>query len=538
MGKHFWMCLDESNNKQPGCMWGLAHVLDYHHWHSNVQKMITHRKYDDRTLDKLSTGDWNPESKLYSPDANETEKLLVHKESPFVCNKKSRVTKKRSLKALVKALSGEEKSRESKDKRRKPLKPSLQRTYSIHHLESLDDDDDDDVSKIPRADSKKGPDVLEILKIDKGLLVKRLQESRFSKSTSFRKKLKPVKLENKQKEIWSFPIENKIETVNNSPHSERCVLNESMDKYAQLFENSFRMGIGKLSVSKSLKLTNDYRHDPVCFRRIRSLSNVDSCYFNQDFEVLVDGVRNSNCKENMALDANMQVHEKDAGLRLLASEEEEEDGFVSGLESYSLEHQVSEGLGDASTFPETNLSLDTDYAVNLENNEISDLHYARHLLDRSGIAVDPYGITWHASDQPLGPQLFEELEACWPHEPDLLNAWPDFCGCWHHQMVFDLVNEVLVELYDLSLPYYPKALSSSCHVRPFPGGAHIVDNVCTTIGALLSMELDEKQSLDAIVGRDLARDQFWMNLQLEMESVALYFEDVIFNELLEEVIFS
>lgn len=54
MGKHFLMKhLDnESHEKQPGCMWGLVHVLDYHHWQSNVRKMIQHRKYDGRTHDK------------------------------------------------------------------------------------------------------------------------------------------------------------------------------------------------------------------------------------------------------------------------------------------------------------------------------------------------------------------------------------------------------------------------------------------------------------------------------------------------------
>ncbi|KAL3625876.1 hypothetical protein CASFOL_030405 [Castilleja foliolosa] len=532
MGKHFWMRnLDESNNKQPGCMWGLAHVLDYHHWHSNVRKMITtQRKYEDPTLDKLSTGDWNAESKMYSLDANETEKLLVEKESPFLSNKRSRATKKRSLKVRIKALSGERRVR-----RGKALKPSLQRTYSMHHLKSPDYDDD--ISKIPGADSKEAPDILEIFKIDNELPIKRLQEAKFSISMSFpvteRKKLKPAKLENKQKEIWSFPRGNRIQTVNNPP-PESCDLNESMDKYAQLFDNSFRMDIGKLSVSKSLKLTNENVHAPVYFRRIRSLSNVDSYYSNQDFEALVDGIRNSSYKENVALDANMKIHKLDAGLRLHASEDEkEEDGFVSGLE-----HQVYEGMGHESTFHESNLSIDTDCVVNLKNNEISDLIYVRHLLNRSGIAVDPSGITWHASNQPFGPQLFEEVESRWPHERDEINGWPDFCGCWHHRMVFDLLNEVLVEVYDLSLPHYPKALSSSCHVRLFPVGDHIVENVCKSIGTLLSMKLHDKQSLEAVVGCDLARDQCWMNLQLEMENVALYFEDVIFDELLEEVVFS
>lgn len=166
-----------------------------------------------------------------------------------------------------------------------------------------------------------------------------------------------------------------------------------------------------------------------------------------------------------------------------------------------------------------------------------DLSYVRHLLNLSRIEVDGSEMMWHASDQPLGPQLFAEMETSWPHEQDELTGWPEFNGCWHHQMLFDLVNDVLVEIYDISLPYYPKALSSNCHVRPFPVGNRIVDDVCASIGKLLSLKLEEKQSLDCIVARDLARDERWMNLQLETECVALDLEDMIFDQLLEEVIF-
>ncbi|GFP81068.1 probable sugar phosphate/phosphate translocator at2g25520 [Phtheirospermum japonicum] len=35
-----------------GYMRGLGHVLDYHHWQSNVRKMIQQRKYEDRAQDK------------------------------------------------------------------------------------------------------------------------------------------------------------------------------------------------------------------------------------------------------------------------------------------------------------------------------------------------------------------------------------------------------------------------------------------------------------------------------------------------------
>ncbi|CAI9770514.1 unnamed protein product [Fraxinus pennsylvanica] len=165
----------------------------------------------------------------------------------------------------------------------------------------------------------------------------------------------------------------------------------------------------------------------------------------------------------------------------------------------------------------------------------SDLYYVRHILEKSGIVENAFDITWHSSDEPLSPELFEEVEAYWNHEQSQLTGWPDFYGCWHHRLLFDLVNEVLIQIYDRSSLYYPKALSSSCHIRPMPVGNRFIEQVSTSIGALLNFKPKENQSLDSIVTYDLANDYSWMNLQLESETVALDLEDMIFDELLEEV---
>lgn len=198
--------------------------------------------------------------------------------------------------------------------------------------------------------------------------------------------------------------------------------------------------------------------------------------------------------------------------------------------------------------------LSTHITLDLENDEIemkiansendmypkkkSDLDYVRHLLEQSGIAVDASEIAWHSSNELFSPQLFEEVEARWPHTRDELTGCPDFYGCWHHQMVFDLVNEVLLEVYDVSMPYYPKPLSSSCNVRPFPLGHHIIEEVCRDIRRLVDAKADENESLDCIVARDLDHDPRWMNLQLESEFVGLDIEDMIFDELLQDAVFS
>ncbi|KAK4440857.1 protein TRM32 [Sesamum alatum] len=764
MGKHFWFkhANDDSHGKQPGCMWGLVHVLGYHHWRFNVRKMIQHHKYEDRRHDQC---DWSPDTNIHRHDAHEAEKLLSEKESSYISTKRSRATKKRSLKARIKALIAEEISKEGENVQGEEgfsFKSNLQRTYSIHHLESLDDGfgkihkgskhrilflptnveshapksldttqmkaaGNQEASRgksdmcspmdTARPDTKEDSDLLDIFKVDKELLIRHLQDAdesfvnfsrsalglnakaKFGKSRSFplaelsqRRKLKPIKLENKQREVWSFPREDKSHAANQSPrldrsdyfrrrsgelagddesngilhqdimagnimdsigekheendirkrtHRRSSSLNESMYKYAQLFENSFRMET-KLNPSKSLKLTNEYGPAPVFFGRIGSLSNVDSYYSNSDFEVLGDDLSGNGSsvtendtssalrkddRENVPLSANAlaichkepvdrcnstQIKEDDASLRLHTRDDDSEkldalkaeadklepidslweqetnysdnsankeiiyQGFIldsdiclEETECRKVEHQISEGLEPKSITVELNSSMDfndlkslpskslsTDITLTPENGETpdtvaeafmldghsekssSDLYYVRHLLDQSGIAADLSDVTWHASDQPFSPNLFEKVEACWPHERDQLTGLPDFYGCWHHQMLFDLVNEVLLEVYDMSLPYYPKPLSSSCHVRPFPMGSHIIEEVSTRAGMLLKLKPEEKQSLDCIVAHDLSHDRSWMNLQLESECVALDVEEMMFNELLEEIIFS
>ncbi|KAL8057425.1 hypothetical protein ABFX02_04G182700 [Erythranthe guttata] len=567
MGKHFWMKhLDsQSQDKQPGCMSGLVHVLDYHLWHSNVRKMIRHRKYDE-THDRKYC---------------DAEQLLEEIETPHLRGRRPRANKKRSLRSRLKRFITDEDSQGVAFKSK-----NLERTYSIHHLESLDklrsdwkhpiiffprnvENRDEEIQTKAAASEEGSEDVVEIFKVDKELLIRHLEHSdkavfnfsrsalglnseesqKFSKSRSFPvaelsrgiKMLKPVTLESKQTEVWSnrAPLLNGVlgekeitiepkngmdeklnENVRKNSHIRSSSLNESLDKYARLFENSFPAD-AKLNASKSLRLTSEYVHAPVYFRRIRSASLVDSYYSNSNFDVFGE--------DSLGNDSVVTV--KDS----------ENLSCLQETACHAAEFPICEGSENESNI-QTRQPLEKDETIecpkNKKNYNSPDSYYARQLLDISGIEVDPTEMTWHASDQPLGPQLFEQVETRWAHGQEELNGLPDFNGCWHHKMVFDLVNEVLIELYDVSLPYYPKALSSSCYVRPFPLRDRIIDDVIKTVGSFLNLKPDEMESYDLIVGRDFGRDRMWMNLQVETECVALDIEDMIFDEMLDDVIFS
>lgn len=261
-------------------------------------------------------------------------------------------------------------------------KPNLQRTYSIHHLDSVDDasrkirtnwkhpiiflprDAEKDSSQSfnktqmnvesSREEHKSSnePDVFEIFKVDKELLLKHLKDSdksidgfsKFKKSRSFPaaelahgRKLKPVKLESKQKEGWSFPRENKLPKKTFRSSS----LNESLDKYARLFEN--RPGKHtKMNSSRSLKLTNEYGIAPLYFTRMHSLSYVDSYYSDLNLEDLVDNHLGGGSLDTAKRSSSDQIKDDCESLREGDSKINDQN-FV--LDDYhAVEPQIYEGI--------------------------------------------------------------------------------------------------------------------------------------------------------------------------------------------------
>ena len=67
-------------------------------------------------------------------------------------------------------------------------------------------------------------------------------------------------------------------------------------------------------------------------------------------------------------------------------------------------------------------------------------------------------------------------------------------------------------------------------------GNNILQEVWTKVSRTLAFQPEYDQSLDDIVARDLVKDA-WMNLQAEAEFVALELEDLVFDELLDEILY-
>ncbi|KAJ7947648.1 protein TRM32 [Quillaja saponaria] len=170
----------------------------------------------------------------------------------------------------------------------------------------------------------------------------------------------------------------------------------------------------------------------------------------------------------------------------------------------------------------------------LNKKDDSDFEFVKGVLELSGFMGSEYLGAWHTVDQPLNPSLFKDYEAISPQEVECSRDEIE-CQC-DHQLLFDLVNEVLIEIYDKSFTYFPNPFPFKRGIHPMPKGHHLLKQVWARISLYLSLRPELDQSLNGVVARDLAKFDSWMNLQYESECVALELEDMIFEELLDEAI--
>ncbi|KAJ6984398.1 hypothetical protein NC653_022611 [Populus alba x Populus x berolinensis] len=166
----------------------------------------------------------------------------------------------------------------------------------------------------------------------------------------------------------------------------------------------------------------------------------------------------------------------------------------------------------------------------------ADFNYLRDVLEVSGF-IGPESLgTWYSLEQPLSPTLFKALEA-YLHK-GLESSSEDVAYSCDHLLLFDLINEELLDIYESSLAYFPKLFSFTQRVRPLPRGNNVIDEVWKRISWHRRSASEMEQSIEDIVARDCEKGDGWMNLQLDAEDVALDLEDLIFDELVDEVICS
>ncbi|OIW06865.1 hypothetical protein TanjilG_19514 [Lupinus angustifolius] len=176
--------------------------------------------------------------------------------------------------------------------------------------------------------------------------------------------------------------------------------------------------------------------------------------------------------------------------------------------------------------------------IEVKESHKATFNYVRKVLELSGFTGhESFGI-WYSDNQPVDPSIYEELEGCLLLDPDCSGNCDEDGQC-NHLLLFDIINEGLLEIFGRSYSYYPRPLSYLSHVHPLPSG----DNVLHKVWNLISWYLNSPSpqvypSLDYYVSIDLAKNDGWMNLQFDSECVGLELDDLIFDDLLDEIIFT
>ncbi|KAI4338160.1 hypothetical protein L6164_016504 [Bauhinia variegata] len=205
---------------------------------------------------------------------------------------------------------------------------------------------------------------------------------------------------------------------------------------------------------------------------------------------------------------------------------------------YQLDQGLSDGLGDVDDQQETKVDyLQKDFdiqtsLIEVDARKIAEFNYVREVLEISGFTGHkPLGI-WHSDDHPVDPLVYEELEGRRLSDP---NCSSNEVVQRDHLLLFDLINEVLMDIFGRSYSYYPKPLSFVCHLHPMPSGQRVLRGVWTLVSFYLGSTSPNYLSLDYYSSIDLSKPDGWMNLQFESECVALQLDDLILDDLLEEI---
>ncbi|KAJ4882286.1 hypothetical protein Rs2_32379 [Raphanus sativus] len=182
-----------------------------------------------------------------------------------------------------------------------------------------------------------------------------------------------------------------------------------------------------------------------------------------------------------------------------------------------------------------------DEVLQVEAQDKVKFNYVRDILEISGFNEPESLSVWQSEYQPLDPLVYEELTTtttrtgCMIQDPECPRNEEEGGNC-NHLLLFDLINEVLIEIYERSYHYCPKPLSSLCRIHPMPVGYSVLKEVWVRINCYLRYKPLNEESFDKIMSRDLSREDGWMDLQFESECVGIEVEDLIFEELLEELL--
>ncbi|RZC57026.1 hypothetical protein C5167_004328 [Papaver somniferum] len=150
--------------------------------------------------------------------------------------------------------------------------------------------------------------------------------------------------------------------------------------------------------------------------------------------------------------------------------------------------------------------------------------YVRAVLRASGLSWDEFTSNYESSSHLLDASLIDEVEV------------PSSRLCGEPELIFDCIDEVLVDLYEryFGCPPWLKFVKSD--IRPVPEGNSIIKEVWEFIDTNLIPQ-PQPCTLDHIVGKDFNKEGSWGNLRLDIEDIGIEISEAILIELIQDAVF-
>ncbi|XP_031398850.1 uncharacterized protein LOC116209370 [Punica granatum] len=158
-----------------------------------------------------------------------------------------------------------------------------------------------------------------------------------------------------------------------------------------------------------------------------------------------------------------------------------------------------------------------------EEEEETLILYIRSVLRACGLNWNELYLKSQSSDELLEPSSYGEADF--------------FCNCpqYDQNLVFDCINEVLLEVCDDYFRFCPRVSFVKPIIRPIPDLKDAIHEVWERVRWHLLL-MPQPQTLDQIVRRDMAKGDKWMDLRPDTESIGFETGDEILDDLIEDYV--
>ncbi|KAK4759624.1 hypothetical protein SAY87_022755 [Trapa incisa] len=244
-----------------------------------------------------------------------------------------------------------------------------------------------------------------------------------------------------------------------------------------------------------------------------------------------------NCQEISQDHGTVTTSEEDSELPLRSRESEARDlPLIKQQEDLSIDKSTEFEGGVNLEDPEIGgepLHDFLQFQVNI--NDVELFNFVKAVLEVSGLGGNEAPEVWKSENQSVSYSVYEEVENYLLMDPECSGNELDG-GDPDHLLLFDMTNEVLVDIYQQSLSYWPAPLARHCNIRQVPVGPHLLRAVWANITTYLGFRIVLDPSLTHVFRMDLEKGNRWMDLQFESECTCIELEELIFDDLLEELI--